>query len=422
MELTTPLVQPTETPSDGHAAAPAAPADNSPEREEFDHALSDDQNASAETDAAKSDQAEVEFASDNEFAEPLSTDPIEEIINRWSGVTGAFREKPPADLPQTISLPADTKTEEVDADEAEVALANAEIDATIVVNNGDNTDGKVNRPQDEGTPPELTEIQPESEPETPANQTVAGLNQPADDIIDDPSEPDAAVIEVNRRATRAANAPDTTTEDIAKASDIAEQQTDEQPPLDPRITASKPQVQPAANTSQDITMTQNARPVELAAQPREASAIHLAADNRVSPPPPPISRQIADAVITASDKMVEVRLDPAELGKIRMILTGQDRAPHLTIWVERPEILEQMRRHSGNLLQDLHDAGLTDATLDFRESRREQADADADNARRNRENGQVSAIAQNSLTQRLATMNYMSPAMLPDSRGIDIRV
>ncbi|RNF34444.1 flagellar hook-length control protein FliK [Paracoccus methylarcula] len=90
-----------------------------------------------------------------------------------------------------------------------------------------------------------------------------------------------------------------------------------------------------------------------------------------------VLRQVSDAVVTMRDEMVEITLSPEELGRVRMVLTGHDRAPHLTIWAERPDVLDQMRRNSDMLLQQFNDEGLTDATLDFRGGRREGAGTEA---------------------------------------------
>ncbi|MFV0384683.1 flagellar hook-length control protein FliK [Paracoccus sp. (in: a-proteobacteria)] len=79
----------------------------------------------------------------------------------------------------------------------------------------------------------------------------------------------------------------------------------------------------------------------------------------------PTMRQIVDAVVTSHDDRVEITLSPEELGRVRMVLSGHDRAPHLSIWVERPETLDQMRRHGHHLQQQLQEEGMPDATLDF---------------------------------------------------------
>lgn len=94
-----------------------------------------------------------------------------------------------------------------------------------------------------------------------------------------------------------------------------------------------------------------------------------------SPNPPSVMRQIADAIVTTRNETVEITLSPEELGKVRMILTGHERAPHLAIWAERPEILEQLRRNADLLMQQFSEEGMPDATLSFQDHR-QRGDAD----------------------------------------------
>lgn len=94
----------------------------------------------------------------------------------------------------------------------------------------------------------------------------------------------------------------------------------------------------------------------------------------------PVARQIAEAVVTARNDLVEIALAPEELGKIRMVVTGPDHNPHVTVWVERPEVLDQLRRNAAVLQECLGDAGMPDATFEFQgdtpsDSRRGQAAA-----------------------------------------------
>ncbi|WP_207100546.1 flagellar hook-length control protein FliK [Paracoccus shandongensis] len=79
----------------------------------------------------------------------------------------------------------------------------------------------------------------------------------------------------------------------------------------------------------------------------------------------PVARQIAEAVVTARDDVIEIALAPEELGKIRMVLTGPDHNPHVTVWVERPEVLDQLRRNAAFLQECLGDAGMADASFEF---------------------------------------------------------
>lgn len=99
----------------------------------------------------------------------------------------------------------------------------------------------------------------------------------------------------------------------------------------------------------------------------------LAAENQ-----PMILRQVADAAITIRDEQVEIALSPEELGRIRMVLSGREHAPHLVVWAERPEVLDQLRRNAAMLLENFGETGLRDATFEFREGGFEGRDAQQD--------------------------------------------
>lgn len=78
-----------------------------------------------------------------------------------------------------------------------------------------------------------------------------------------------------------------------------------------------------------------------------------------------VARQITDAVVTAREDRVEVALAPEELGRIRMVMTGPDHSPHVVIWAERPEVLDQLRRNAAFLQDCFGDAGMADASFEF---------------------------------------------------------
>ncbi|WP_273501084.1 flagellar hook-length control protein FliK [Paracoccus sphaerophysae] len=75
-------------------------------------------------------------------------------------------------------------------------------------------------------------------------------------------------------------------------------------------------------------------------------------------------RQIADAIVRTRDGQVEILLDPVELGRVTVLL-GMDDRSGLGIIAERPETLDLIRRHSDQLLRDLRDSGMPNASLDF---------------------------------------------------------
>ncbi|WP_234463896.1 flagellar hook-length control protein FliK [Paracoccus caeni] len=79
-------------------------------------------------------------------------------------------------------------------------------------------------------------------------------------------------------------------------------------------------------------------------------------------------RHITDTVVLMKDEMVEITLAPEEIGRVRMVLSQRDHSPHLMIWAERPEVLEQLRRSATDLLQSFHEAGIENASFEFRDN------------------------------------------------------
>lgn len=81
---------------------------------------------------------------------------------------------------------------------------------------------------------------------------------------------------------------------------------------------------------------------------------------------PAIARQVAEVAVKLGQGEVELSLAPEELGKMRLRVARGEHHPVVTVWFESPDILETARRHLDQLLQDLHDSGLENASLDLR--------------------------------------------------------
>lgn len=92
-------------------------------------------------------------------------------------------------------------------------------------------------------------------------------------------------------------------------------------------------------------------------------------------PPRPVPAQIADAARALRDGPVELTLRPEELGTVRMTLsTGGDGAMTLLLHAERPETLELLRRHIGDLARELGTLGFENLDLQFSDDRRPTRD------------------------------------------------
>ena len=79
-----------------------------------------------------------------------------------------------------------------------------------------------------------------------------------------------------------------------------------------------------------------------------------------------VMQQIGDAAVALSEGRVEITLTPEELGRLRVVMTRQDGHTHLTVWAERPDILDLARRHADLLLAHFHDEGAGSPSLEFR--------------------------------------------------------
>jgi flagellar hook-length control protein FliK len=75
--------------------------------------------------------------------------------------------------------------------------------------------------------------------------------------------------------------------------------------------------------------------------------------------------QLAPTLHRGKDGATELRLDPPELGRVRVTLRTGEHGLVAVVHVERPETLDLMRRHADILLRDLADAGQTRVDLSF---------------------------------------------------------
>lgn len=85
---------------------------------------------------------------------------------------------------------------------------------------------------------------------------------------------------------------------------------------------------------------------------------------------PDLSRLVSAQLVAAiqrgpTDKSLDLTLNPAELGRVRISLTPGDAGIVVTIVAERPETLDLMRRHVDTLAQDFLGLGYGRAEFNF---------------------------------------------------------
>ncbi|MBZ8117525.1 flagellar hook-length control protein FliK [Roseovarius sp. LXJ103] len=77
-----------------------------------------------------------------------------------------------------------------------------------------------------------------------------------------------------------------------------------------------------------------------------------------------VAVQIADAV-RSGEKPIELTLNPAELGRVRLALAPGDGVMMVTVLADRPETLDLMRRHIDMLAQELRAIGYGSTAFSF---------------------------------------------------------
>ncbi|GAA4221925.1 hypothetical protein GGQ68_000013 [Sagittula marina] len=80
-----------------------------------------------------------------------------------------------------------------------------------------------------------------------------------------------------------------------------------------------------------------------------------------------VVRQIAEGAARVTDGTVELRLQPEELGRVRMFLVSGEHGLTVTILADRQETLDLMRRNVDELARNLSDAGFEGAGFSFGE-------------------------------------------------------
>ena len=122
-----------------------------------------------------------------------------------------------------------------------------------------------------------------------------------------------------------------------------------------------------ASTGKDVSRLSSgnieAEAVAVVSQPQEvARSVTLPARTQLVPQ---ISMKIVENVNAASEGLVEITLEPEDLGKLRMQVVRSDTGWSLNVFAERPETMDLMRRHLDQLQKDLISAGYEDLNIEL---------------------------------------------------------
>ncbi|MBO9395403.1 flagellar hook-length control protein FliK [Shimia sp. R9_2] len=103
-----------------------------------------------------------------------------------------------------------------------------------------------------------------------------------------------------------------------------------------------------------------------------------------APNPAYVVRQIADAVKTSDKNLIELTMDPPELGKVRMSMAETGGVMAVTISADSQATTELMRRHMDLLRKDFMEMGYQDVSFSFEQG---GSDASGQQAQMNNEFG-----------------------------------
>ncbi len=132
--------------------------------------------------------------------------------------------------------------------------------------------------------------------------------------------------------------------------------------------------------------------------------------------PPHIAQAIAQSLHVSPDKSVEIALNPAELGRVRIVMTPSETGMTVNILADRPETLDLMRRNIDDLGRSISDLGYEDINFSFG-----QDDTSADTSERHE--GSADTLALNvELVDHTTTSNSQLSALAIAPDGIDMRL
>lgn len=129
-----------------------------------------------------------------------------------------------------------------------------------------------------------------------------------------------------------------------------------------------------------------------------------------------VNQVVQSALRVAGEGSVEVRLQPEELGRVRLTLLPTEAGVSVQVTAERAETLELLRRNIDMLESDLRRQGFMDASFSFGSEHSDRADTDADEPATSGE--ERDAAGQNVKIQ----VQLTEPSNVVDDGRLDIRV
>ncbi|RLJ41202.1 flagellar hook-length control protein FliK [Litoreibacter meonggei] len=115
----------------------------------------------------------------------------------------------------------------------------------------------------------------------------------------------------------------------------------------------------------DLEITGGITPFTNTGSPASTNAVLSAPAQLPTQLPQHISTQICNALETSVNQDIEIRLDPEELGRVRIVLSPRETGMNVVVFSDRPEVLDLMRRNSDMLEADFSDIGYESSNFSF---------------------------------------------------------
>lgn len=94
--------------------------------------------------------------------------------------------------------------------------------------------------------------------------------------------------------------------------------------------------------------------------------------------PPTLTPAIVEMARSGNDGPINLALAPEELGRLTISIRQEGDFVHVSMMAERPETLDLLRRHAGDLLADLRQSGFSGASFSFGQGGQDRSSQTAD--------------------------------------------
>ena len=130
-----------------------------------------------------------------------------------------------------------------------------------------------------------------------------------------------------------------------------------------------------------------------------------------------VIQQVADAMRRGADKPIEIALSPAELGRVRMVLSASDAGITVNILADRTDTLDLLRRNIDDLGRSFAEMGYEDIAFSFGQTDQETSSSEQRHAGNDAERFDDNGARDTTITALPTTAHL---AIAPD--GIDMRL